>query len=104
MSWLNPMQSKCCRVQRRNPEAFCSDRQSDRICRPCYEGHVPEWNITMDGLPEDEEFMRYLRQWLVSPTTEDCPLAGKASFGNALSLDEEREEVVASHPPPAYMS
>lgn len=50
----------------------------------------------MVGLPEGEEFMRYLKQWLISPTDETCPLAGKASFGTALSLDDETG-VVASH-------
>jgi Niemann-Pick C1 protein len=49
----------------------------------------------MNGLPEDEEFMRYLNQWIISPTTEECPLAGKASFGSALSIGEN--DVIASH-------
>lgn len=51
----------------------------------------------MEGLPEGEEFMRYLTQWWNSPTTEDCPLAGKASFGTALSLSDDFDSVVASH-------
>lgn len=51
----------------------------------------------MEGLPENEEFMSYLRQWLVSPTSEECPLAGKASFGTALSLSEDGKDVQASH-------
>lgn len=41
--------------------------------------------------------MQYLRQWLVQPTTEDCSLAGKASFGTALSLSPDHDEVLASH-------
>jgi Niemann-Pick C1 protein len=51
----------------------------------------------MEGLPEDEEFMRYLKQWLISPTGESCPVAGKSSFGTALSLSEDGGQVVASH-------
>lgn len=51
----------------------------------------------MVGLPEGEEFMRYLNRWLISPTNEDCPLAGKASFGTALALDQASTSVVASH-------
>ena len=51
----------------------------------------------MDGLPEGEEFIRYLKQWWISPTTEDCPLAGKASFGSALALDQSGTQVMASH-------
>jgi len=65
--------------------------------QPCLEGQDPAWNITMVGLPEGEEFMRYLDQWLISPTNEECPLAGQASFGAALSLDDEGTSVVASH-------
>ncbi|CAL1700898.1 unnamed protein product [Somion occarium] len=96
-NWLDPNQSRCCRVRRRNPSVFCSGRESDRVCRPCYEGHEPEWNITMEGLPEGPEFMLYLQQWLKSPTTEECMLAGRASFGSALSLDPDADTVVASH-------
>ena len=51
----------------------------------------------MDGLPEGDEFMMYLQQWLISPTNEDCSLAGRASYGGALALSEDRTDVVASH-------
>ncbi|EGO01710.1 hypothetical protein SERLA73DRAFT_85531 [Serpula lacrymans var. lacrymans S7.3] len=97
MNWLDPAKETCCRVRKRNPSVFCSERDSERLCQPCYLGKEPAWNITMSGLPENEEFMRYLKQWLISPTTEDCPLAGKASFGTALSLDPEGTTVMASH-------
>jgi len=49
------------------------------------------------GFPEDEEFIRYLQQWLISPTSEDCPLGGQASFGTAISLNDAQDDVVASH-------
>jgi Niemann-Pick C1 protein len=49
----------------------------------------------MDGLPEDGEFLRYLEQWLQSPTNEDCPLGGKAAYSTA--LDIEGGKVAASH-------
>jgi Niemann-Pick C1 protein len=51
----------------------------------------------MDGMPEGYEFMRYLTQWLASPTDEDCPLGGRAGYGTALSLSEGGDRVVASH-------
>lgn len=51
----------------------------------------------MEGFPENEEFVRYIKQWLISPTTEECFMAGKASFGTALSLSDTDNEVVASH-------
>ncbi|KAJ3563392.1 hypothetical protein NP233_g8970 [Leucocoprinus birnbaumii] len=71
LSWLNPVNDECCRVRKRDPSTFCTDRTPARLCRPCYEGHEPAWNITMNGLPEEEEFMRYLKQWLASPTTAE---------------------------------
>ncbi|KAG2152925.1 patched family-domain-containing protein [Suillus clintonianus] len=96
LKWLDPAMETCCRVRKRNPSMFCAPRDSDRLCQPCLYGKEPAWNITMVGLPEGEEFMRYLKQWLISPTDETCPLAGKASFGTALSLNDETG-VVASH-------
>lgn len=95
--WLDPGKEECCRVRKADPTIFCKERDPSRLCQPCYRGKEPAWNITMNGLPEDEEFMRYLKQWLISPTTEECPLAGKASFGTALSLDADKNEVVGSH-------
>lgn len=50
----------------------------------------------MDGLPEDDEFMRYLKQWLQSPADESCALGGQAAYSTALSLDSDNG-VVASH-------
>ncbi|THH20160.1 hypothetical protein EW146_g1160 [Bondarzewia mesenterica] len=97
LNWLNPTMDSCCRVRKRDPTRFCTAQDSSRLCQPCMLGKEPAWNITMDGLPEGEEFMRYLKQWLVSPTSEDCPLAGEASFGTALSLSAEGDKVVASH-------
>ncbi|KAF9246999.1 patched family-domain-containing protein [Melanogaster broomeanus] len=95
--WLDPAMETCCRVRKADPSKFCTPRDSERLCQPCLYGQVPAWNITMIGLPEGEEFMRYLKQWLISPTDEECPLAGKASFGTALALDETGTDVIASH-------
>ncbi|KAF5322599.1 hypothetical protein D9619_000975 [Psilocybe cf. subviscida] len=97
MRWLNPQNYQCCRVRKADPSRFCADRDSERLCRPCYEGKEPAWNITMDGLPEGEEFMRYFNQWWNSPTTENCPLGGKTSFGSAISVNEAGTGIEASH-------
>ncbi|KAK7060325.1 niemann-Pick type C-related protein 1 [Paramarasmius palmivorus] len=96
-AWLKPEADSCCRVRKNDPEVFCTPRDRERLCQPCFKDREPAWNITMRGLPEGEEFMRYLKQWLESPTTEDCPVAGKASYGTALSISPEGDEVVASH-------
>ncbi|CAK5275780.1 unnamed protein product [Mycena citricolor] len=96
-SWLDPNAEACCRVRKTNPSVFCSDRDPARMCRPCYQDQQPPWNITMDGFPENQEFMRYMSQWLVSPTTEECPSGGRASFGTAVSIDESGDGIAASH-------
>ncbi|PSS35438.1 hypothetical protein PHLCEN_2v1593 [Hermanssonia centrifuga] len=95
--WLNPVSDRCCRVRKTDSSQFCSDRESPRRCQPCYQDHDPEWNITMRGLPQGEEFVHYLHQWLVSIPSSDCSLAGLAAFGTALSFDDSGDKVVASH-------
>ncbi|KAI0306903.1 multidrug efflux transporter AcrB transmembrane domain-containing protein [Multifurca ochricompacta] len=96
LTWLNP-DVDCCRVRKRNPDIFCSPRDNPRLCRPCWAGKSPAYNITLEGLPEGEDFVRYLKQWLISPTDEDCSLGGQASYGTAISLNDARDDVVASH-------
>jgi Niemann-Pick C1 protein len=51
----------------------------------------------MSGLPQGPDFMKYLGHWLDSPTTDACPLGGKASYYNAIDLSEEKDSVLASH-------
>lgn len=97
MWWLNPNNDGCCRVFKRDPDTFCGERDRPRSCKACLEGQEPGWNITMAGLPEGEDFMRYLKQWLASPTNDDCPLAGGATYGQALALSPDEDTVVASH-------
>jgi len=97
LQWLNPSMESCCRVRKRNPAVFCRATDPERLCQPCFKDREPMWDITMNGLPEGEEFMKYLHQWLASPTTEDCPLAGQASYGAALALKEDGSGVEASH-------
>ncbi|KAN0063267.1 niemann-Pick type C-related protein 1 [Thecaphora frezii] len=101
LQWLNPVLETCCRVRKRDPSTFCGPHDSERLCQPCFQDRVPPWNITMDGLPEDGEFLRYLQQWLHSPTDENCPLGGQAAYSSALSLrwnvDGKVSGVDASH-------
>lgn len=97
LQWLNPVLEQCCRVRIDDPSTFCSPRDPERRCQPCFFERDPPFDITMSGLPEGPEFMRYLRHWLESPTNEDCPLGGKASYGNAISISADNSSVVASH-------
>ncbi|KAL2194338.1 patched family-domain-containing protein [Corynascus similis CBS 632.67] len=79
--WLNP-----------DNEACCVDRR-----KPCFWRREPAWNITLAGMPEGAEFIRYLERFLTAPTNEDCPLAGQASYGSAVAVDSERNTIRASH-------
>ncbi|KAL2129344.1 hypothetical protein VTI74DRAFT_7918 [Chaetomium olivicolor] len=79
--WLNPDNEACC-VERR---------------KPCFWKREPQWNITLAGMPEGDEFVRYLKKFLTAPTNEDCPLAGQASYGSAVIVDSERGTILASH-------
>ncbi|KAK2736909.1 hypothetical protein FQN57_000512 [Myotisia sp. PD_48] len=78
--WLNPQQD-CCK----------EDGKS------CFDGRDPPWSITLYGMPEGAEFVRYAEKWLASNTTESCPLGGKAPYRNALVIDQKHIMTNASH-------
>ncbi|ROT36492.1 patched sphingolipid transporter [Sodiomyces alkalinus F11] len=80
--WLNPDLGDQCCVE--HGEA-------------CFAHREPPWDITLSGMPEDGEFVKYLHKFLSSPTTEDCPLAGQAAYGNTVVVDSETDTIKASH-------
>jgi Niemann-Pick C1 protein len=79
--WLNPENEKCCVDQG----------------KPCFAHRTPAWNMTLYGMPEGEEFIHYLERWIEAPTTEDCPLGGKAAYSDALVIDAKHKTIPASH-------
>lgn len=95
--WLNPAMDTCCRVRKANPSQFCAARDSERLCQPCLKNQTPAWNVTMEGLPQGAEFMRYLKQWLITPTNDICYLGGQASYGTALTINDSVNRIEASH-------
>ena len=76
-TWLNPTNEACCIENGKT----------------CFQGRNPPWNVTLHGMPEDEEFIHYLTKWLHSPTNEDCPYGGAAPYSTALVVDP------GTHPP-----
>ncbi|KAK4983204.1 niemann-Pick type C-related protein 1 [Elasticomyces elasticus] len=80
-TWLNPALEEC-----------CIDGSET-----CFEHRDPPWNITLSGMPEGQEFISYLQRWIDSPTTSECPLAGKAPYSNALVIDNSSLTIPASH-------
>ncbi|BGP36957.1 niemann-Pick type C-related protein 1 [Rhodotorula kratochvilovae] len=97
ISWTNPILEDCCRVKRRDSSQFCGPNDPEGACKPCFEDREPPWSTTLEGFPQGEEFMRYLEQWLSSPTDESCPLGGKAGYSSALALSEDGDGVELSH-------
>jgi Niemann-Pick C1 protein len=63
----------------------------------CFVGRNPPWNITLSGMPEGDEFIHYLKKFLTTPTNDECPLAGQASYSQAVVVDSERDTIPASH-------
>lgn len=95
--WMNPVLESCCRVKQKDPSIFCSPNDSEFDCQPCFTTRKKAWNITLDGMPEGDEFMMYLRQWLKSPTDSDCPLGGQAAYSASLQIDEANNKVVTTN-------
>jgi len=96
LKWLDPA-TNCCRVRKNDHSQLCSPSDSERRCQPCFQDRQPGWNVTLDGMPEGEEFMGWLTKWLEAPTDSSCALGGKAAFGTALSLGANKSWVEASH-------
>lgn len=88
-SWLNPDLDQCCRFKKStifegNQPEFCSPYAPQRQCQACYLDHEPEYDASMDGFPENDEFMFYFNDWIEEPS-DPCPLGGKASHGQSIS-------------------
>ena len=80
-SWLNPSFEDCC-------------VEGGKVC---FKDRDPPYNTKLRGMPEGEEYVKYLHKWLESPTTDTCPLAGKASYGDAVVIDDKKTTILASH-------
>lgn len=93
LQWLNPDLEECCRFKKNTNETeMCGPTASPRQCEICYADKP--WDTMMSGFPEDEEFMKYFKFWIESPS-DPCPLGGKAPYGSAISWDDN--SIKASH-------
>ncbi|KAF8940787.1 hypothetical protein BGZ47_007609 [Haplosporangium gracile] len=97
LHWLNPAIETCCRFRKNDPTKLCGPWDDEDECNICYADKEPGWNISMNGLPEGEEFMKYLGEWLKASPDEFCPLAGKAAYGDAIKLNSAGDKVKMSH-------
>ena len=79
--WLNPDYEECC------VNGF----------EPCYAKHDPPYSGNLDSFPVGEEFIQYVERWREAPTDEECPIGGKAAFGDAVVVDNKTLSIPASH-------
>ncbi|KAH0833602.1 hypothetical protein AYO21_05280 [Fonsecaea monophora] len=77
--WLNPI-SDCCK---------------DENGETCF--GEDDWNVTLSGMPEGEEFVYYAKKWVHAPTDEECPNGGQAAYSNAVVIDKDHVDIPASH-------
>ncbi|KAF3288833.1 hypothetical protein TWF132_007876 [Orbilia oligospora] len=92
--WLDPRQEGCCGIKKNT--GFACD-PSNSGCDVCFEDRTPAWNQTLYGMPEGEEFLKYLELWLDSPVGENCVYGGAAAYKHAVNPDYEAKTIKASH-------
>ncbi|CAN6665610.1 NPC intracellular sterol transporter 1-related protein 1 [Trichomonascus vanleenenianus] len=94
LQWLNPSLEDCCRFRKgTNETMFCSPLDPASRCQTCFANK--KWEITMEGLPEGAEFMRFFKEWIQSPS-DPCPLGGKAPYSTSVSPNYERNTIASS--------
>ncbi|ORX62177.1 multidrug efflux transporter AcrB transmembrane domain-containing protein [Hesseltinella vesiculosa] len=86
LQWLSPSVG-CCRKQRgKTPLTLCGPWDDDDQCEPCY----PDWSITdMDSFPQGSTFLDLFSIWINMAPDEDCPLGGKAAYGDAVVVSPD---------------
>ncbi|KAF3917882.1 hypothetical protein ABW20_dc0107538 [Dactylellina cionopaga] len=92
--WLDPRQESCCGIDRET--GFRCDPGNFK-CQVCFADRTPAWNQTLYGMPEGDEFLKYLDLWLDSPVGEDCVYGGKAQYKHAVNPDYDAKTIRASH-------
>ncbi|KAH3677177.1 hypothetical protein WICMUC_001758 [Wickerhamomyces mucosus] len=85
LTFLNPELDECCRVKKSDKDQTCSPHAPARQCQACY--FDKSWDYTMDGFPEDEDFLKYFNIWINSPS-DPCPLGGKAPYSSSIAYDK----------------
>lgn len=99
MHFLNPALEGCCRIRKENlPELVpCDPFDDEDACMSCLEGRHPSWNVSLAGIPQGKEFVKFLEFWMESIPGEQCPLAGKGGYSEAISLAKYDPTIEASH-------
>ncbi|KAI8993287.1 patched family-domain-containing protein [Pilobolus umbonatus] len=117
MLWLNP-NIGCCRLKNQPLSGTMSKRSTQQIIkgelkkifnRPDWELCGPydddeqcfnclaENQISLDSIPEGQEFLDFYDLWIDMTPDDNCPLGGKASYGDAIVSNHQDVTIEASH-------
>ncbi|KAI9319750.1 patched family-domain-containing protein [Dichotomocladium elegans] len=110
LHWLNPNVG-CCFIKQDTASVKSNIRPSPleraflksryHLCDPDFDDHcnecMPDWSTSMENLPEGTEFLNFYDLWIHMPPDENCPLGGKAAFGDAIVVDREHVSTKTSH-------
>lgn len=101
MNWLNPA-TECCRLKKPTLKDYYLSQPDTEMCGPYDDEDEcvycnPNWDISMDSFPEGQAFLDMFDLWIQMSPDEDCPLAGKAAYGDAIVTDRSAVTVNASY-------
>ncbi|KAI8334838.1 patched family-domain-containing protein [Choanephora cucurbitarum] len=109
MYWLNP-NTDCCRL--RNQPTMSPRRMSSlekpyyskkwELCGPFDDEEEctycnPGWDVGMNEFPQGQSFLNFFDLWIDQIPDEDCPLGGKAAYGDAIVADHKDVTIKSSY-------
>lgn len=112
LHWLNPALG-CCRLKKNPSKINMSRRRLSGLEKPYYTKKRElcgpwddedecadcnqDWDVSMASFPEGQSFLDFYDLWIDMPPDEDCPLGGKAAYGDAIVSDHKGVSIAASH-------
>lgn len=109
MHWLNPAVG-CCRLKN-SLKPLVSRRRLSELEKPFYNKKWElcgpwdddctdcneNWDVSMSSFPQGKEFLDFYDLWINMAPDEDCPLGGKAAYGDAIVSDYQSININTSH-------
>lgn len=115
LHWLNPAVG-CCRLKNNSINKKTSNMSRRRLgelekayytkkwqlCGPwddedeCTDCNT-NWDVGMGSFPQGQEFLDFYDLWIDMAPDDDCPLGGKAAYGDAIVSDHKAVTINTSH-------
>ncbi|KAI9473740.1 MAG: patched family-domain-containing protein [Benjaminiella poitrasii] len=111
MNWLNPS-TTCCRLKNQASSKMsrrqlsnleqsyysrkwelCDIWDDEDECTDCN----PNWDVSMNSFPEGNLFLDFYDIWINMAPDEDCPLGGKAGYGDSIVANHKNVMIDASY-------